>query len=95
MIDKKFIVKSLLTTVLTIIVMFLLNQWLGSFRRDMSALRTSIDASTVVTAALDDSIDELRLQMTRTDAQIAVKFENIEKVQDDHETRIRELERTP
>lgn len=93
MIDKKFIVKSLLTTILTIIVMFLLNQWLGSFRRDMTALRTSIDEATVVNKELDNAIDELRLQMTRTDAQIAVKFENIEKTQDDHETRIRELEK--
>ena len=93
MIDKKFIAKSLLTMVITVVVMFLLNQWLGSFEKSYVQLRKSIDANTAVNVKIGEVISELRLQFTGTDAQIVVKFKNSEKTLDDHEKRIRELEK--
>jgi len=93
MIDKKFIAKSLLTMVITVVVMFLLNQWLGSFEKSYAELKKSIDDNTAVNVKLDETMDELRLQFTKTDAQIVVKFKNSEKMINDHEDRIRELER--
>ena len=95
--DKKFIVKSLLTAILTAIVLFLLNTWLNSFAEDMNEIKTDLklafEESTTAIKSLDGSVDDLRLQMTKTDALIVVKFENNDKKLDDHEIRIRELER--
>jgi len=91
--DKKFIGKTVLTIVVTAIVMFLLQQWMGSFQRDMTALRVSIDANTTVIEKFRDTMDDLRNEFTKTDAQIVVKFNTFEKTLDDHEDRIRELER--
>lgn len=93
MIDKKFIAKSLLTMVITVVVMFLLNQWLGSFEKSYVELRKSIDKNTASYEKVVKLITDLRLDFTGTDAQIIVKFDNSEKKLDDHETRIRELEK--
>lgn len=91
--DKKFIVKTLLSTILTVILLFLLNSWLESFENKIVGLQGAIDKNTVANQSLDgtvgdldDAVDSLRWQMGNIDALV------IEKL-NDHEDRIRVLEK--
>lgn len=99
MIEKKSLVgylkSHLVTVILTAVVLFLLNKWLGSFDETVEDLRQSLSnnsnaiaASTASWQGLKQSVDSLRWHLNDIDEDIVDKI-------NDHETRLRDLEKKP
>lgn len=90
MVEKKSLKEQLknhlVTVILTAVVLFLLQQWLGSLVSKITGLQGSIDKATESRQELSVSLNQLKWQINDIDKDVVKKL-------DDHEKRLRELEK--
>lgn len=83
----------LVYTVLTVVVLFLLNFWLSSYEKSSGALTDAMKENTLAIGSLDSTIDSLRYSTGHFIDKILDKIGDNKDDLKDHEVRIRELER--
>ena len=83
----------LVYTVLTVVVLFLLNFWLSSYEKSSGALTSAMKDNTIAIGSLGRSLDSLRYNSGYFVDKILDKIGDNKDDLKDHEIRIRELER--
>lgn len=83
----------LIYTVLTVVVLFLLNFWLNSYEKSSGALTDAMKENTVAIGSLEKSMDSLRYNSGYFVDKILDKIGDNKDDLKDHEARLRELER--